>query len=78
MDTRAPRATHWGMDTGKRLTCRVGWHHWHVVAEDSMQVRVCADCGRRRYHQGMPGKTSPAANWGMGYTGGGGLGGDGA
>ncbi|CAN7150917.1 hypothetical protein [Knoellia sp. LjRoot47] len=66
------------MDTGKRMTCRVGWHHWHVVTEENMQVRVCADCGRRRHHRDLPGTRSPAATWGMSYTGGGGLGGDGS
>lgn len=66
------------MDTGRGLRCRVGWHRWQVVAEEHMEVRVCDDCGRRRFNGPLPGAEKvPPAGWGMNYTGGGGFGGDG-
>jgi len=43
-----------------------------------MEVRVCDDCGRRRFNGPLAGADKvPPANWGMNYTGGGGFGGDG-
>jgi hypothetical protein len=66
------------MDTTRGIACRVGWHRWQVAVEDEMQVGTCTRCGRRRYHGAAPGTKAPEANWGMNYTGGGGLGGDGS
>ena len=66
------------MDTAKSTKCTIGWHRWHVAAEEHMMVRTCTDCGRRRYHGPLPGtKGSTVPNWGLNYTGGGGFGGDG-
>ena len=65
------------MDAAKSLRCTIGWHRWQVVAEDEMLVRVCTDCGRRRFHGPLPGTKKVNVNWGSGYTGGGGFGGDG-
>lgn len=66
------------MGSRRGLRCVVGWHRWNVVAEESMQVRICSDCGRRRYHGPLPGaEKAPGTNWGLNYTGGGGFGGDG-
>ena len=66
------------MGRGKSLKCTVGWHYWHVVAEERMRVRVCTDCGHRRYHGPLSGRERlPVTNWGFNYTGGGGIGGDG-
>jgi len=60
------------------ITCRIGWHRWQAVAEKDMLVRTCTTCGRRRYHGTVSGKDEAATTgWGPGYTGGGGLGGDG-
>ena len=66
------------MDTAKSTKCTLGWHRWHVMAEESMLVRICTDCGRRRYHGPLPGtKSFHVTSWGLNYTGGGGFGGDG-
>jgi hypothetical protein len=66
------------MDTAKSTRCIIGWHRWQVVAEESMRVRICTDCGRRRFHGPLPGEKSfPVTNGASNYTGGGGFGGDG-
>ena len=66
------------MAMAKNSKCTIGWHRWHVVAEERMLVRICTECSLRRYHGPLPGKSSfPVTNWGLNYTGGGGFGGDG-
>ncbi|WP_404384898.1 hypothetical protein LL946_03715 [Knoellia locipacati] len=66
------------MDQSTSIRCTIGWHRWHVAAEEGMRVRICTDCGRRRHHgPQISTKDSPATNWGLNYTGGGGFGGEG-